>query len=288
MPEYSLEEPGSASQTARSGSGGILALVLLFIINLVNQIDRRGLVVIFPLLQLEWGLTDTQLGLAVSLFTITRALAALPAGWLADKVGALRILRPLALIWSLLAALSGWAGSFFGFIGIRTAVGLADGANGPLDLAYLGRVSPPKRRGLYFSIYSVAVYAGSALGVVFAGVVADRFGWRPVFYIPAGVGLLAALGLFFLPARTEEKAEQEAISEVRREDSAIRSLLHKPLLAIYIGGACGVFASTGLVSWLPSYLMRQFELGLKQAGFLNRGINSTGQYIGSCSGRLVK
>ena len=91
------------------------ALLLLAFINFLNQFDRRGLVTVFPLLKLEWGLSDAQLGLAVSLFTLSRAAIALPAGWLADRIGILRVLRPAVFIWSILAAPVGMGNKFCKF-----------------------------------------------------------------------------------------------------------------------------------------------------------------------------
>ena len=74
-----MEEKNSDSK--RNTKVALSALVLLSILNFVNQVDRRALVTIFPLLKLEWGLSDTQLGLAVLLFTLGRTLMSLPAGW---------------------------------------------------------------------------------------------------------------------------------------------------------------------------------------------------------------
>ena len=102
------------------------ALLLLAFINFLNQFDRRGLVTVFPLLRLEWGLSDAQLGLAVSLFTLSRAAIVFPAGWLADRIGILRVMRPAVFIWSILAVLSGWAASFGSFVSLRVGVGLSD------------------------------------------------------------------------------------------------------------------------------------------------------------------
>ncbi len=239
------------------GQHAILALVLFSFLNLINQIDRRALVTIFPLLKLEWGLSDAQLGLAVSLFTIGRTLSSLPAGWLADRKGIIQVLRPMVLLWSLLTIASGWAGRFITFIALRMGVGLMDGANGPLDLAYLGRVSPKNRRGIFFAIYSIALYLGSGLGVIYAGAIGERLGWRMVFIIPGILGLLATIGLFLLPRSPKIKTEVETSSVEKFRRSDFYWLFKQPLPGIFVGGALGVFASTALVSWLPTYLTRQ-------------------------------
>ena len=192
-----MDRPPSNTNLHRKHA--ILALLILSSLNLINQIDRRALVTIFPLLKLEWGLSDAQLGLAVSLFTIGRTLISLPAGWLADRKGVLKILQPMVFLWSLFTIASAWAGNFLTFLAFRLGVGLMDGANGPLDLAYLGKVSPHKKRGVFLAIYSIALYIGSGLGIIYSGAVGEHYGWRWVFIIPGLLGLIATGALFLLP-----------------------------------------------------------------------------------------
>jgi len=269
------------------GQHAILALVLFSFLNLINQIDRRALVTIFPLLKLEWGLSDAQLGLAVSLFTIGRTLSSLPAGWLADRKGIIQVLRPMVMLWSLLTIASGWAGRFFTFIALRMGVGLMDGANGPLDLAYLGRVSPKNKRGTFFAIYSIALYLGSGLGVIYAGAIGERFGWRVVFIIPGILGLLATMGLFLLPKDSQMKTEVETSSVEKFRWSDFYWLFKQPLPGIFVGGALGVFASTALVSWLPTYLTRQYSLSLLHAGLITGGIIIPASMVGTLMGGFL-
>lgn len=263
----------------------INALLILAFINFLNQLDRRGLITVFPLLKLEWGLSDAQLGLAVTLFTIGRSAVSLPAGWLADRVGMLRVLRPSVFIWSILAALSGWAGSFFSFIILRIGVGLTDGINGPIDLAYLGRISPENKRGLFISIYSTALYAGSALGIIFAGAIGERYGWRWVLVIPALLGLMAACGLLLIPKYPVDPTDSiESNPTVTQKQQLISLFSNGPVPLIFLGGSFGVFASTGLVSWLPTYLTRQFGLSLTQAGLITGGLILPGSMAGTIFG----
>jgi MFS family permease len=258
------------------------ALLLLALINLLNHVDRRALVTLFPLIKLEWGVSDAQLGLAVSLLTLGRALMAFPAGWLADRLGILRVLRTAALLWAALAALSGRAGSFAVFIGLRTGVGLMDGANNPLDLAYLGKNSPKSSRGVYLAVYSMALYFGSGLGLVYAGAFGERYGWRWALALPGLLGLLAALGLFLLPKQARPPGQAPA----PQKSGDFSWLLAKPLPVIFLGGALGVFATTALVSWLPSYLTRHYELSLTQAGLVT-GVLIPASVLGTLAGGLL-
>ena len=260
--------------------GAYLALILLSFVNFLNQVDRRTLVTLFPLIGVHWSLSDTQLGLAVSLFTLGRTLISLPAAWLADKKGILRILRPSVFTWSMLGALSGWAGSLGAFLGLRFGVGLMDGVNGPLDLAYLGKSSPKAKRGLHLSFYSIALYLGSGLGVIYAGAAGERLGWRWALSIPGLLGLLVVLGLLWLPR--QDKLEENSSDALKTKN--LSWLLVKPLPGIFLGGALGVFASTAIISWLPTYLVRTYQMPLSRAGLLTGGVIIPASVLGGLLG----
>ena len=277
----------STSPLKRNGKYAITALVLLSILNFINQVDRRALVTIFPLLKLEWGLSDSQLGLAVSLFTLARSLMSLPAGWLADRKGILKIMQPMVLLWSLFTILSGWAGRFFTFLSFRLGVGLMDGGNGPLDLAYLGKVSPQQKRGIFLGIYSIALYLGSGVGVIYAGAIGERFGWRWVFIIPGIIGVITAIGLFLLPRLPQKEIQAEPVTKEKTSFSDFGWLWQKPLPGIFFGAALGIFASTALVSWLPTYLTRQYEVSLTRAGLLTGGVIIPASIIGTLVGGIM-
>lgn len=191
----------------------------------------------------------------------------------------MRTLQPSVLVWSILGAVSAWVGSFGCFVGLRTGVGALDGANNPLDLAYLGKLSPKARRGLFLGIYSAALYIGSGVGVIYAGAIGERFGWRIALTLPGALGLLIALGLFSLPKST---GAREYLPGAERQNFSW--LLKKGLLIIFVSGALGMFASTALVSWLPTYLTRFHTLSLTQAGLITGGLIIPASIIGALLG----
>ncbi len=268
----------------RSKAGHIL--IILAVLNLLNQVDRRALVTIFPVLQAQWALSDSQLGMMVSFFTIARAVISLPAAWLADRKGLLRVLRPLAFLWALSAVLSGLASRFSGFITLRFLVGVGDGANGPVDQAYLGKLVPEHKRGTTLAIYSMALYVGSAVGVMFAGYTADRFGWRWVLVIPGLLGLITAVVLWFIRPDKDNKDNPEQRRELL-PTNIFSYITNSPLIIIFAAAALGVFASTALVSWLPTYFVRFYNFNLTQAGFVTGGLILPASIVGTLTGGML-
>ena len=69
--------------------------------------------------------------------------------------------------------------------------------------------------------------------------------------------------------------------------SDLTFLLKKPLPGIFIGGAIGVFASTALVSWLPTYLTRQYNLTLTRAGLITGSMIILASIFGTLLGGFL-
>ena len=79
-----------------------MQLVLLMALSLfINYVDRGSLATVGPLVINELKLTHAQFGALGSAFFITYTLAMIPAGALADRIGAKRVLGIGATIWAL-------------------------------------------------------------------------------------------------------------------------------------------------------------------------------------------
>lgn len=245
----------------------IYALALLTGIHLLNHLDRHSLAAVFPLIQAEWRLSDAQLGLVAAFYTLARALAALPGGWLADRRGRVWVLRLASGAWGALVTLSGLAGQLWQFLLARTGAGIADGANGPADVAFLSDLFPEERRGRALALYSLGMYGGGALGFVAGGVIGERWGWRWAFLVP---GLLGCLCAVFMTRLREPWQGAHLRSEVDgvplRLSQVLRTMTSPLLLISFAGGTLGLFATMALASWTPTFIHRYYGRTVSEAG----------------------
>ena len=89
--------------------GSSYALAVLFAINFLNFFDRQILGVVSEPIRREWGLSDTALGGASTVFILLYAVAGIPLGRLADRTARPKMLAVGVLGWSLLTAATGAA-----------------------------------------------------------------------------------------------------------------------------------------------------------------------------------
>lgn len=263
-------------------AGGGFALSLLLAIHLLNHLDRHILTAVFPLIQAEWQLNDAQLGLAATLVSLGRVLVMFPAGWLADRRGRLWMLRLADASWGGLAVLSGLAGQFWQFLLLRAGVGLADGANGPADIAFLSEAFPQERRGRAVALYSLGMYTGSTLGFAFGAVVGEQWSWRLAFVVPGLLGCLLGGLVFRLRAPDTWTAAPGDTPGARAAPLRLtRAMASRPVVGGLLGGVFGLMALTALMSWTPTFMYRYHGSSVAQAGlasslvFLPAGVLGT-------------
>src|SRR6266508_6002790 len=88
-----------------------LALALLFGVNFLNYIDRYVIAAVAVLIQRDFGLGDTQMGLVGSMFMVAYMVASPFTGVMGDRWPRFWLVGGGVLVWSLATVLSGLAGS---------------------------------------------------------------------------------------------------------------------------------------------------------------------------------
>ena len=77
------------------------AYAMTIALMLFDFMDRQIIVSMFPFLKAEWNLSDKQLGLLVSVISVTAAVFSVPAAWIADRFGRVKSIVVMASIWNI-------------------------------------------------------------------------------------------------------------------------------------------------------------------------------------------
>src|SRR5262245_39090109 len=77
------------------------AFAMTIALMVFDYVDRQVIVSLFPFLKAEWGLSDKQLGLLVSVISITVAVFGIPVAWIADRVSRVKSIVAMAVLWSI-------------------------------------------------------------------------------------------------------------------------------------------------------------------------------------------
>jgi len=239
---------------------------LLWLAYFLNQGDRQIFGVTLSLIRSEFHLTDTQMGLIATVFSIVFGLFVPIAGWLGDRIRRDAVVIGSLLIFSLGTLLTGLATAFLpllAFRGIATGIGEALYAPAANSLVADHHV---ETRGRALALHQTANYTGVVVGSFLAGLIADSLGWRGAFAVFGTAGIVWAM-VIWLRTRAQRPAPASSPVQKLLLLEAFRIIVKTPaLIAQTIGFSGLVFVLVGYLTWTPSLLAERFHLSLAQAG----------------------
>lgn len=153
--------------------------------------------VALPSIGREFAMDAVLLGWVAASYLVAAAASLVPFGRLADIHGRKRVFVLGILVYTVSSALAAFAGSGHALIALRVAQGLGGAMIFGTSVAILTSVFPAGERGRALGITAAAVYLGLSLGPFLGGFLTDGFGWRSVFVVNAGLGLVTALLVVF-------------------------------------------------------------------------------------------
>ena len=263
-----------------------LLVGLLWVVAMLNYLDRQVIFSLFPLLEEEFAATGLELGLISTVFLWVYGFVSPFAGYMADRFGRVRIILFGLIIWSAATWVTGHVSSIQGMLWARAVMGLSEACYIPAALALIVEVHSEKSRGLAVGLHQSGLYTGVVLGGVWGGWMGDNHGWRPVFTILGAVGVAYFLLLWWLLSRRGK----EAVGDARKPDllGSFRQLLSTKgflILTVVFTG----FATTNwlIYAWLPTYLRENFQLSMTGAGFAATFYIQAASYVGIFVGGAV-
>jgi MFS transporter, Spinster family, sphingosine-1-phosphate transporter len=260
-------------------------------INFLNYMDRYVAAVASPLIQEEFNLSNAAIGFLASAFLIVYAFAALPFGYWADRGVRRTVVGVGVTIWSLATLFTGFARNFFQLFLSRAILGIGEASYYPAGTSLLSDYFPKDQRARVMSIWGVGSTIGIAVGFAGGGYIADKFGWRNAFFFAAVPGILFAVLAFGLrePLRGSVEARGPAVRQTR--DANVRTFLNlmriRTLRATILSQVALYFVLASNAFWLPTLLVRRFDLSVSQAGLFAGIVLVLGGLIGTLAGGWI-
>ena len=239
------EAPPLTLRSARAGDFRII-----FCISAAHFVSHYYILLLPPLfafIRSDYGVSYTELGLALAAFNVVSAAFQTPTGFLVDRVGARTILIGGLLLGACGFAIAAAVHSYWVLVAMFAIAGLGNTAYHPADYAILSEHVSPERMGRAFSIHTFSGMLGSAVAPASLLFLQDIVGWRGAFFAAAALGLAAA-GLLAVqredvteahaaPLRAKQASDRSSVGwQLLLSPAIIRNLLFFALLAIISGG----------------------------------------------------
>jgi MFS family permease len=260
-------------------------------INFLNYMDRYVGAAASPLIQKEFHLSDSQVGLLGSAFLLVYAVAAVPFGYWADRGVRKTVVAAGVAVWSVATLFTGFARSFAQLFLSRAVLGIGEAGYYPAGTSLLSDYFPKEQRGRVMSIWGAGSTFGIAVGFAGGGFVADKFGWRSAFFFAAVPGILFALLAFGMREPLRGSAESIGRAVERMHDASLRNFLDllriRTLRATILSQTLLYFVLASNAFWLPILLTRRFNLSVSKAGLLAGVVLVAGGLIGTLAGGWI-
>jgi MFS family permease len=249
-----------------------LAVLILLIIYVFGMIDRQVMTMMVDPIRKEMGISDVEVSLLLGLsFALFYTAMGIPMGWLADRVGRVRLIAVSVALWGMASAACGLAESYGQLFLARTLVGVGEAALAPAAYSILSDCFTKRHLALAMSVYASGGLIGGSIALLGSGAVLQASGasgmiavpwigdvtaWRAVFLATGLPGPLLALFVLFVrePVRTGLAVRNEA-----EKAPSIWPFLkrHAAFFTLYLVGVSGLnMINSATVSWIPTHLSR--------------------------------
>jgi MFS family permease len=248
-------------------------VVVFFFFILLHQTDKLMIGSLQVQISEDFQINNTQWGLVNSGALIVATILYPVWGYLYDHYARAKLLAVASFIWGATTWLNAIVKTFGGFLATRASTGIDDSSY-PGVYTLIADYFGPNLRGKIYGILQLAQPLGYLLGTILALMVAPAIGgWRNVFFITGGLGLVIAILIFFFVKdmpRGKAEPEFENMPEMQTFKfswAEVKEIFKKKTMwFIFLQGFAGVFPWTVITYFFFGYL--ETERGYDADGIL--------------------
>jgi ACS family D-galactonate transporter-like MFS transporter len=287
----------AAVSTARRSKARYQILALLAVGTMINYLDRTVLGIAAPQLTKELGINAALMGLLFSVFSWSYVASQIPGGLFLDRFGSKLTYFLSMTFWSLCTLAQGLVHGIGGLFAFRLGLGVSEAPCFPTNSRVVATWFPQSERAMATGTYTVGEYIGLAFFSPFLFMLMGVFGWRSLFYVVGGVGLVFGViwWMFYREPRDHPSANQaeldyieagggltsakksgdasDATGAAARAKSGFewrtigRLLKHRQLAGICLGQFAGNSTLVFFLTWFPTYLATERHMAWLKIGF---------------------
>lgn len=256
-----------------------------------SYLDRAGISILVESIKADLVLSDAQIGILTGFaFSLTYALFGVPLSRITDTGNRVRLLAVCLTVWSVATSLAGMVANFSQMILTRIIVGIGEAGGFPAANSLMGDLYSPETRTRGMSWLQMSIAAGSWLGLIAVGLVAQSYGWRAAFVAMGLPGLVLAALIWCTVHEPQRGRFTDAAPQPAPANwlMAIREVLaRRTIRHLLIGFAIVSFCGSGANAWLGAFFMRSHGLDVGGVGALLGTVGGIGALVGAGLGVVL-
>ena len=250
-----------------------LVVGLLWVVALLNYMDRQMLSTMKPSMQLD--IQELQqaatFGNLMAIFLLVYGCVSPFSGIIADRVNRKWLIVISLFVWSAVTFLMGYATTFNQLYWLRALMGVSEAMYIPAGLSLIADYHSSATRSLAIGVHMTGFYMGQALGG-FGATVAHVFSWQQAFHVFGMIGIVYSFILILLLKESKVSAESTNPTDTNYQPtpslfSGVKQILsNKYFWVILCFFAVSSLPGWGVKNWLPTLFADNLQLSMSVAG----------------------
>ncbi|WP_333897299.1 multidrug efflux MFS transporter permease subunit EmrB [Mixta calida] len=202
------------AQKPLEGAQLVLMTIALSLATFMQVLDSTIANVAIPTIAGNLGASNSQGTWVITSFGVANAISIPITGWLAKRIGEVRLFVWSTIAFALASFLCGVANSLTTLILFRVIQGLVAGPLIPLSQSLLLSNYPPAKRSIALSLWAMTVVVAPICGPILGGWISDNYHWGWIFFINVPIGIVVTILTLQTLRNRETKTEIRPIDTV--------------------------------------------------------------------------
>src|SRR5215216_5473243 len=285
----------AAPQRAKADAS-LRTLAAISVAHWVSHFHLFVLPMLFPFLKEQLGVGYIELGFALTVFGVVSGLTQAPIGYLADHIGARKVLLIGLTVGGLALIMLGLHLSYVSLITCAALLGLANSVYHPCDYAILSTHMDEARMGRAFSVHTFAGFLGGAVAPAIMAALVATIGGLGALIVAGAVGPVAALLLIAVRIPDASSADRKTDSAgAPRQSIVTPAIIVLTIFFMLLGLSNAGISNFGVVALMSGYgvafstanmaltaFLGASAVGVLAGGFLADHTRRHGQVAAGC------
>jgi len=243
----------AAPQQAKADAS-LRTLVAISVAHWVSHFHLFVLPMLFPFLKEQLGVGYIELGFALTVFGVVSGLTQAPIGYLADHIGARKVLLIGLTIGGLALVMLGLHLSYASLILCAALLGLANSVYHPCDYAILSTHMDEARMGRAFSVHTFAGFLGGAVAPAIMAALVATVGGLGALIVAGAVGPVVALLLVAVRIPDASSADRKTDGAPAPQQSIVTpAIIVLTIFFMLLGLSNAGISNFGVVALMSGY-----------------------------------
>jgi MFS family permease len=229
-------------------------LAAISVAHWVSHFHLFVLPMLFPFLKEQLGVGYIELGFALTVFGVVSGLTQAPIGYLADHIGARKVLLIGLTVGGLALIMLGLHLSYASLVVCAALLGLANSVYHPCDYAILSTHMDEARMGRAFSVHTFAGFLGGAVAPAIMAALVATIGGLGALIVAGAVGPVAALLLIAVRIPDASSADRKTDGTPAPQQSIVTpAIIVLTIFFMLLGLSNAGISNFGVVALMSGY-----------------------------------